>query len=229
MKVGDTFNLVPTQASQRTVGTATTSFATLLASGRSVVSIRSERAFGFSETGLLGATRSTNVNAAPNARPRAFEASELPRAQSTQARSPNDRKSQPANGPVVKGSSGPESAITDRANVQPSARGKSPSAASHGHPSKTDSRSNYSKSPQRSSLIINADRWLPAEKRQRRLLLSGSDDALSISIHEFSNEEHQESELFFVFSTVAQQFGMTLSFIRLQKLGFNLKLESGRV
>lgn len=229
MKVGDTFNLVPTQATQRTVGAATTSFATLLASGRSVSSIRSERAFGFSETGLLGATRSTDVKGSPSVRPRAFEASELPKTQSSQARSFNDSKQQSAAGRVAVASVGPELATTDRAHALTDTRGKTPLAANYGQPSRTDSRPHNSKALQRSSPIINADRRFPAEKWQRRLSLAGPDDALSISIHEFSNEEHQESELFFIFSTVAQQFGMTLSFIRLKKFGFNLKLESGRV
>lgn len=57
MKIADRSVHPITAAVSKAVTRGSDSFATVLASGRSVQSIRNERAFGFSETGILGAPR----------------------------------------------------------------------------------------------------------------------------------------------------------------------------
>ena len=59
MKISSAIGLAPLASLSQSRSSSSASFAALLASGQSVAGIRNERAFGFSETGLFGAARSS--------------------------------------------------------------------------------------------------------------------------------------------------------------------------
>lgn len=229
MKVGATIGQILAPANQRSVAAGSTSFAELLASGRSVSSIRSQRAFGFSETGLLGALRP--VESAGTAR--AQQAIEAPQ---DFVRQPTDsgrivdrseaisRFNRPA---ILAGQSKvvPAEVVRFSGNVET----QTPSMIQVGQSRNVGKPANYLGIPISGTPTSPAERKQMAEKRKRLLTLSGPDDGLIISIREFDDDENQDVGLFFAFFAISSQFGMTLSAIRFNKSKFDLNFESRRV
>lgn len=217
MKISSAIGLAPSASLSQSRSSSSASFAALLASGQSIAGIRNERAFGFSETGLFGAARSSAQADMPLSAPdKNIVLSEVlqgplkAETSSSNASRASDTKqfSMPSNigvrrSPVLNGAP-----ITEgKTSVQSTAVFK-PDLS----PSPNRFLKNLGVAPQN---VKNSG--YAFVQRKRDLAVSGSDDALCVTISSFvTNGDGQDDLLANLFS-IAQQFGMILGSVRVIK------------
>lgn len=215
MKISSSLGLAQPTSFAQLPTSSTGSFAALLASGRSVNQIRSERAFAFSETGLFGATR---LSKQLNATPAGSVAGPVRAATSL-------RPAQAETGTVSRvrlDSIGLQSnsvqAGTSRPLLLNGLRFDATKVATHNSISfKTVS---YCNTNRNMSLPIEGPQCPKnirhlVEQRKRYLAISGSDDALCVSISEFVVNCCEQNDLYVAFFSTVHQFGMNLESVRL--------------
>lgn len=218
MKISGALGLAPPAALARPPAASSAgSFASLLASGRNADSIRSERAFGFSETGLFGAERSSKGGSGRNASSDRgnvlVDASPKPALMETSVGSgPQSRVAALSASPARSGTiappayTGPSSMTVVRFLPQNAAR---PDIGSR---SKADP---LAKLPfDGANFTINTA--LLREQRKRQLAISGPDDALCVTVAAFGTQDCEQDGLFSTFFSTALQYGMTLGSVRLR-------------
>lgn len=206
------------------LGQPSTSFAEVLASGRSAESIRSERAFGFGETGLLGAARFSTTSTAR------FTASTsgnvlpsfAPRHQTSEAW-------------TVAGMHAPMPSVT---------KTSSPSSAGPGRPVAATPTNSLSASPQGIAELWSQTNSQPSsgqpagrggkapfgaplapprpDQRRRKLTVHGADDDIAVNIRLNEDEEVNGEYLLSRFYPICREFGVTLSAVQI----FECKAES---
>lgn len=218
MKVEGHGGSVAYSKSGATRSTSGVSFAEVLASGRSVDTIRGERAFGFAETGILGASRRANsleAGRASEARP-TFARLPLLTQERRSGRRVFDFLGQRPSPLIAKGSSSSPQTfgqiITERANRL--ANGPFQLQAKNFWPQF------HSVSSARSTIIGLPLREAIAHKRKPdfrrgKLSLMGSTQGLSIGVRLGNGEQVEEEDLYTKFYATCWQFGVTLEAIQL--------------
>ena len=217
MKISSAIGLAPLASLSQSRSSSSASFAALLASGQSVAGIRNERAFGFSETGLFGAARSSaQVDMPLSAQAKNIMQSEVskgplkaePGSANASRASNTKRISMSANVGIRRPPILNSSTIAERtASVQ------SPPTC------KTDLNNKPNRVLQLSG-VAPQNVKIPSYafgQRKRDLAVSGSDDALCVTISAFvGNGDNQHDLMTNLFSTT-QQFGMILGSVRVIK------------
>ncbi len=199
-----------------------TSFAQLLASGQSVRGIRSERAFGFSETGIFGASRfsepAKNVpTAAAGKDPISKEPAHL--AQDAISSSVGGKRNAGINTTLN------SAQLLSPAHPSQPVLGQSNSLriSSVAKPVQAKFEMTFAAVQKLATAtpLQAAVRWKQAVKRRAELTLSGADDALRITIDQSDIETEEAAALNASFFFVAQQYGMILQSVRLHNYSMN--------
>lgn len=223
MKIDGGTNFLATASAGMRGKAASTSFAQLLASGQSVRGIRSERAFGFSETGIFGASRfSEPAKNAPAAHADKNMVSKEPAMLSQNAISSSVGQQRYARVNMSLYSA----QLLSPAHPSQPVLGQThslriSSAAKPGQPKFEMTFAGVQKIATATAPQA-AIRWKRAGKRHAELTLSGADDALRITIDRSDIEMEEVASLNTSFFFVAQQYGMILQSVRLNNYSTNI-------
>jgi hypothetical protein len=198
-------------------GQPATSFAEVLASGRSAEGIRSERAFGFAETGILGAARFSDATGARTAAPTSGNAPP-PLAQQSKASEamPAPGKQSQISQTITTG----RPTSTGRANSFAAASTATfaamPQGATSGHPQPSFQASLKHPGRQLGKAQFLSPVAAPRpDARRRKLTLQGADDGISINIRLDKDEEAGGDYLLSRFYPICWEFGVTLNAVQL--------------
>lgn len=198
------------------------SFAEMLASGYSVDAIRSQRAFGFAETGIMGAPRPVSR---PAPEPGAVKVASSPSTLAPGSAPATDTLSRTsirhtAFAPGIR--AGPSGGtVAARTGVLPNAR---PAAYSLAQPMQSRQVPSGSVAGLYGTIaanphfrdIANASK---RNFRRRQLTLTKAPDGIAVDIRLDGGEEVDETRLFTMFLPICWQFGVTLTSVRLFNAG----------
>lgn len=215
MKISESVAPSVTSRSNHALRASRSSFSELLASGRTAQSIRSERAFGFSETGIFGAPRPVggerDAPKSPLLPQREFDGAARHGAAKkhqsisayqfdTPAKAVGVHSKQIFYGAVLKSGFNWATLKLSVSSYQPA----------------TYPRMLYSQlHAEHASVGKLVTPIYDASNRRTKLSISGQDTEISVFVNEAIDGESDMAALFSTFFTVAQQFGMTLSSVRL--------------
>lgn len=217
MKISSAIGLAPSASLSQSRSSSSASFAALLASGQSIAGIRNERAFGFSETGLFGAARSTvQANMALSAPVKNIMQSEVSQrfleaeAGSANAGRTNDTK---------------PNSLSSNIGIQraPSLNGLPITGAKASVQSLAASKLVLDSKPIRFLKLSGVEQHYvknasyASGQRKRDLAVSGSDDALCVTISSFVTNGDDQNDLMTSLFSTTQQFGMILGLVRVIK------------
>jgi hypothetical protein len=209
-------NLAP-QRSVTGQGQSAMSFAEVLASGRSAGGIRSERAFGFAETGILGAAR---FSSATGARAAAPVSGNVP-PPLVQQRQEGEAKPAPTKqAQMLQARKTASSASIGRTSAAATVSTTMFPVLSQGLASGQLQPMLHASAKQPGQQASKAQFLLPVipprpGPRRRKLTLAGADDGISINIRLDKDEEAGSDYLLSKFYPICWEFGVTLNAVQL--------------
>jgi hypothetical protein len=217
MKVDAQLANLSSQRSATGLGQSAMSFAEVLASGRSAEGIRSERAFGFAETGILGAARFSAATGARAAAPASSNALQ-PVAQQSRASEAMPAPGKQSQISQARATGSPTS--TGRANSFAAASTATfaamPQGATSGPVQPRFQLSSTQLGPQAGKAQFHLPVAAPRpDARRRKLTLHGADDGISINIRLDKDEEANSDYLLSQFYPICWEFGVTLNAVQL--------------
>jgi hypothetical protein len=193
-------------------GRPATSFAQILAAGQSIEAIRSERAFGFNETGMMGAARQMPTRSA--GLQKSF----------TGHQPLNDKANNSLAKLLVRNHNSPVTAKIIEAGADAGiGQVTTPELIADDSPILLrDAKLNVANQPHRINAkmgvsIANTQATAMRMKRdymQGKLALSGPDDGITISLVDDSINQNNYDSFFANFYQICQQFGVTLKVVR---------------
>lgn len=216
MKIGASIGLAQQAAVSRSAtGSTTGSFAAMIASGRSVDSIRSERAFGFSETGLFGAARILKQEGGKAPELTAGNAHAESNSKSSRI-DPTLRNRLKSDVPTQSGKAKEFDARSVLASIE---RPKAAEALAYLAPSRSGSLIN-ARAIQFTKQRFNIQHFTcntesMFKKRKSSVVVSGPEDALSVTVGPVDLEHVEQHALISAFFSTVRQYSMTLASIRL--------------
>ena len=222
MKISSAIGLAPSANFSQSRISSSGSFAALLASGQSIGGIRNERAFGFSETGLFGAARSSAQADMPLSAPaKNIMQSEVSQEPSKAETSSSNAGRASGAKPMLLSSNIGVTQLSRLTGVPITEGQASVQSLANSKPNLNNKANSVSKlSGTEPRYVKNAG--YASGQRRRGLAVSGSDDALCVTISSFvTNGDDQNDLLTNLFST-AQQFGMILESVRVIKFDVDL-------
>jgi hypothetical protein len=205
------------QRSANGAGQSAISFAEVLASGRSANGIRAERAFGFAETGLLGAARFRSTSGSGNTLPPPSnnQLSHAQQGQMSNARPTLGKQAQIQQSRAT-GRSASDGGVHKATAASTGVQTVLPkdAAFSQSTPSFQVSSKRLDRSASKAAFFYPVARPRPDERR-RKLTLQGKDDGLCINIRLEKDEEAGGDYLLSRFYPICRQFGVTLNAVQL--------------
>jgi hypothetical protein len=217
MKVEGQLANIAQQRSMTANGHSATSFAEVLASGRSAEGIRSERAFGFSETGLLGAARFGATDGSGVAPPtrnnhQIFSRQQRPPSDTGPAFTERTQTLQPRTTGISKSGGGTYNAAAVSTRALPTL---SDGVALGQKVRDFDALAKHRDGPAGKAMFLSPVSRPRHEPRRRKLTIEGTDDGITINIRLEKGDETGIDYLVSQFYPICWQFGVTLNAVQL--------------